>query len=628
MAITARHESSHPRGRARHPVPPRDEGDAQGDAARRRQAGHPVRGRGGRRRRAPRCAHDHRPQQERAREPLRPRDRARGRPSSRRATPTGSRRSTTPPTSPTCTTCARATRRASATRCSAPRCTSATSRSPCSSATTSSTSRDALLSADARGAAAARTPRVVALLEVDPDSIHLYGAATVERDRRRRRGAITGLVEKPDQENAPSNYAIIGRYVLQPEIFDVLEQHRAGQGRRDPADRRAAGAGRRRRTGPAACTASSSAAAATTPATGSTTSRRSCSSPSTATTSAPSCGRGSRSSRRALDARREGACRHPTIPTLSEGTSTIRPDPAPRCDAPLERELLENRSWLRQWEATNPVRADVVRHAGEHPVAAGERARRSRPAVRHRVRRRARRPAQRLVDHLRLAVVGDHRLLGLGAVRGSQHHADGGRARHRLLLLPAAACTAWRSASGPRTRRACGWSRSSASATRDCAGGTSTSTATGATTSASRLVVEELPQGVLRRWLDGQAPTDVADRSRRRTAPPRRCPSRSCATASAAVAGPARSPVCVNRRAAVGDTPARLTGTGCAAPYRRGMTGDVMGGGVVVRHRRCALAGLPHPVLAAPPGVPRDRAQRRPAAADAAHPRRDQRAAG
>ncbi len=49
------------------------------------------------------------------------------------------RRSCIRPTSPTCTMCARATRRVSATRCCAPRCTSGTSRSPYSSATTSST---------------------------------------------------------------------------------------------------------------------------------------------------------------------------------------------------------------------------------------------------------------------------------------------------------------------------------------------------------------------------------------------------------------------------------------------------------------------------------------------------------
>ena len=85
MAITS-HQGSHSRRRTRHPIPSRDQGDAEGDAPGRRQAGHPVRRRGGRRRRPARRADDHRPQQERAREPLRPRHRARGDARRRRAT--------------------------------------------------------------------------------------------------------------------------------------------------------------------------------------------------------------------------------------------------------------------------------------------------------------------------------------------------------------------------------------------------------------------------------------------------------------------------------------------------------------------------------------------------------------
>jgi UTP--glucose-1-phosphate uridylyltransferase len=41
---------------------------------------------------------------------------------------------------------------------------------------------------------------------------------------------INGLVEKPSAAEAPSNLAIIGRYVLKPEIFDVLEQTAPGKG--------------------------------------------------------------------------------------------------------------------------------------------------------------------------------------------------------------------------------------------------------------------------------------------------------------------------------------------------------------------------------------------------------------
>ena len=41
---------------------------------------------------------------------------------------------------------------------------------------------------------------------------------------------VTGLVEKPDPADAPSNLAIIGRYVLDPSIFDVLEETPPGRG--------------------------------------------------------------------------------------------------------------------------------------------------------------------------------------------------------------------------------------------------------------------------------------------------------------------------------------------------------------------------------------------------------------
>lgn len=71
---------------------------------------------------------------------------------------------------------------------------------------------------------------VVALLEVDPAVAHMYGVATVEKTEEDDVVRITSLVEKPAPGTAPSNYAIIGRYVLQPEIFDVLENTPPGKG--------------------------------------------------------------------------------------------------------------------------------------------------------------------------------------------------------------------------------------------------------------------------------------------------------------------------------------------------------------------------------------------------------------
>jgi len=43
-------------------------------------------------------------------------------------------------------------------------------------------------------------------------------------------GSVAGLVEKPDFQQAPSNLASIGRYVLTPDIFDILRSQPAGAG--------------------------------------------------------------------------------------------------------------------------------------------------------------------------------------------------------------------------------------------------------------------------------------------------------------------------------------------------------------------------------------------------------------
>ncbi|HEX4444143.1 MAG TPA: UTP--glucose-1-phosphate uridylyltransferase GalU [Galbitalea sp.] len=71
---------------------------------------------------------------------------------------------------------------------------------------------------------------VIALLEVDPSQVEMYGIATVEATDEDDVVKVTGLVEKPSVGSAPSNLAIIGRYVLRPEIFDVLEKTDPGKG--------------------------------------------------------------------------------------------------------------------------------------------------------------------------------------------------------------------------------------------------------------------------------------------------------------------------------------------------------------------------------------------------------------
>ena len=71
---------------------------------------------------------------------------------------------------------------------------------------------------------------VVALMEVDPDQIHLYGCAAVAPTDEDRLLRVTGLVEKPARDEAPSRYAVIGRYVLDPAVFGVLERTPPGRG--------------------------------------------------------------------------------------------------------------------------------------------------------------------------------------------------------------------------------------------------------------------------------------------------------------------------------------------------------------------------------------------------------------
>lgn len=75
-----------------------------------------------------------------------------------------------------------------------------------------------------------RNASVIALLEVDPSLAHNYGIATVESTDEDDIVRITGLVEKPAEGTQPSNLAIIGRYVLRPEVFGVLEKTKPGKG--------------------------------------------------------------------------------------------------------------------------------------------------------------------------------------------------------------------------------------------------------------------------------------------------------------------------------------------------------------------------------------------------------------
>ena len=70
---------------------------------------------------------------------------------------------------------------------------------------------------------------IIAVEEVPPDQTHLYGVVGVGKQKGKA-FEITGMVEKPPQGKAPSNLIISGRYILQPDIFAILEKQERGAG--------------------------------------------------------------------------------------------------------------------------------------------------------------------------------------------------------------------------------------------------------------------------------------------------------------------------------------------------------------------------------------------------------------
>ncbi|GII81358.1 UTP--glucose-1-phosphate uridylyltransferase [Sphaerisporangium rufum] len=71
---------------------------------------------------------------------------------------------------------------------------------------------------------------VVALMEVPKEQVSLYGCAEIEPTGEDDVVRVTGLVEKPPADEAPSNWAVIGRYVIDPAVFEVLENTPPGRG--------------------------------------------------------------------------------------------------------------------------------------------------------------------------------------------------------------------------------------------------------------------------------------------------------------------------------------------------------------------------------------------------------------
>lgn len=71
---------------------------------------------------------------------------------------------------------------------------------------------------------------VIALMEVPESQVSMYGCAAPKGAVDGDVVELSGLVEKPAVEDAPSNLAIIGRYVLHPAVFDVLDNTPPGRG--------------------------------------------------------------------------------------------------------------------------------------------------------------------------------------------------------------------------------------------------------------------------------------------------------------------------------------------------------------------------------------------------------------
>tara|TARA_B100000780_G_scaffold43089_1_gene26721 strand:+ start:727 stop:1110 length:384 start_codon:yes stop_codon:yes gene_type:complete len=66
----------------------------------------------------------------------------------------------------------------------------------------------------------------LSVMEVNGPDISKYGVVVPNE----KPGSVAGLLEKPKDEDAPSNLASIGRYVLTPNIFDILRNQPAGTG--------------------------------------------------------------------------------------------------------------------------------------------------------------------------------------------------------------------------------------------------------------------------------------------------------------------------------------------------------------------------------------------------------------
>lgn len=70
---------------------------------------------------------------------------------------------------------------------------------------------------------------VIAVQKVPLEKVSDYGIVSLASHFHDQQALINQIIEKPSMENAPSQYAVIGRYILQPEIFQMLEEVKPGK---------------------------------------------------------------------------------------------------------------------------------------------------------------------------------------------------------------------------------------------------------------------------------------------------------------------------------------------------------------------------------------------------------------
>jgi UTP--glucose-1-phosphate uridylyltransferase len=68
---------------------------------------------------------------------------------------------------------------------------------------------------------------IIAVQEVTLDRLSMYGVVAIG-EQGKELFSVTDMVEKPAPDKAPSNLSMTGRYILQPEIFDLLAEQKPG----------------------------------------------------------------------------------------------------------------------------------------------------------------------------------------------------------------------------------------------------------------------------------------------------------------------------------------------------------------------------------------------------------------